>query len=171
LFVLGNGRVCRYSEYTTAAIDPNSLPNDVDILQKEDRCGSLRAAAAREFGEEQVPQPAARLLEAQRNRKSEQLSKEQLTLFEALWKTNGPEAKKEGDSEPDDADQKQDSAEEPPAAKKRSGRQPLARNVIRERIVHDLPEAEKHCGCCGKDLRLFDEESASAMSTFRHRSR
>jgi hypothetical protein len=28
--------------------------------------------------------------------------------------------------------------------KKRSGRQPLARNVIRERIVHDLSEAEKH---------------------------
>ena len=53
----------------------------------------------------------------------------------------------------------QDKAEEPPEApKKRSGRQPLARNVIRERIVHDLPEAEKHCGCCGKDLRLFDEE-------------
>jgi transposase len=24
--------------------------------------------------------------------------------------------------------------------------------------VHDLPEAEKHCGCCGKDLRPFDEE-------------
>jgi transposase len=24
--------------------------------------------------------------------------------------------------------------------------------------VYDLPEAEKHCGCCGKDLRLFDEE-------------
>jgi transposase len=30
---------------------------------------------------------------------------------------------------------------------------------MRERIVHDLPEAEKHCGCCGKDLRLIEEES------------
>jgi hypothetical protein len=30
--------------------------------------------------------------------------------------------------------------------------------LIRERIVHDLPEAEKPCSGCGKDLRLFDEE-------------
>jgi transposase len=26
--------------------------------------------------------------------------------------------------------------------------------------VHDLPEAEKHCGCCGKDLRLIEEETS-----------
>jgi transposase len=26
--------------------------------------------------------------------------------------------------------------------------------------VHDLPEAEKHCGCCGKDLRLIAEETS-----------
>jgi len=44
--------------------------------------------------------------------------------------------------------------------KKRSGRQPLAKDLIRERIVHDLPEAEKHCDCCGKDLRLIAEETS-----------
>src|SRR5688572_29164663 len=98
------------------------------------------------------------LLDAQRNRKSEQLSKEQLALFETLWKDGDPEAAEEdADSEPE-AEQEQDAPEEPPQAKKRSGGQPLAEHVIRERIVHDLPEAEKHCGCCGKDLRLFDEE-------------
>jgi transposase len=26
--------------------------------------------------------------------------------------------------------------------------------------VHDLPEAEKHCSCCGKDLRLIAEETS-----------
>ena len=31
---------------------------------------------------------------------------------------------------------------------------------MRERIVHDLAEAEKHCGCCGKDLRLIGEETS-----------
>ena len=26
--------------------------------------------------------------------------------------------------------------------------------------MHDLPEAEKHCGCCGRDLRLIAEETS-----------
>ena len=44
--------------------------------------------------------------------------------------------------------------------KKRGGRQPLARHLKRERIVHDLAEAEKHCAGCGKDLRLIAEETS-----------
>jgi transposase len=135
------------------AIDPNSLPKDVDILQKivVDLCERLQ----HESSEKNKYRSLLReLLEAQRNRKSEQLSTEQLALFEAFWKASDPE-EEESESE---AGQEQDKPEEPPQAKKRSGRQPLAKSVIRERIVHDLPEAEKHCGCCGKDLRLFDEE-------------
>jgi transposase len=137
-------------------MDPDSLPKDIDLLQKivVELCERLQ----HESSEKNKYRSLLReLLDAQRNRKSEQLSKEQLTLFETLWKASEPEADAE-DSETG-ADQEQDNKEEPPeAAKKRTGRQPLARNVIRERIVHDLPEAEKHCGCCGKDLRFFDEE-------------
>jgi transposase len=139
-----------------SAIDPNSLPKDIDLLQKivVELCERLQ----HESSEKNKYRSLLReLLEAQRNRKSEQLSKEQLALFETLWKASDPETG-EDDSELN-ADQEPDQAEElPEAAKKRSGRQPLARKVIRERIVHDLPEAEKHCGCCGKDLRLFGEE-------------
>jgi transposase len=137
------------------AIDPDSLPKNIDLLQKivVELCERLQ----HESSEKNKYRSLLReLLEAQRNRKSEQLSKEQLSLFETLWKASDPEAEEE-DSEPH-ADQEQDKTEEPPEAPKRSRRQPLARNVVRERIVHDLPEAEKHCGCCGKDLRLFDEE-------------
>jgi transposase len=137
-------------------MDPDSLPKDIDLLQKivVELCERLQ----HESSEKNKYRSLLReLLDAQRNRKSEQLSKEQLALFETLWKASEPEADAE-DSETG-ADQEQDNKEEPPeAAKKRTGRQPLARNVIRERIVHDLPEAEKHCGCCGKDLRFFDEE-------------
>lgn len=50
-------------------------------------------------------------------------------------------------------------AQEKPGQKRR-GRQPLARHVKRERIVHDLTEAEKHCAGCGKDLRLIAEETS-----------
>ena len=34
----------------------------------------------------------------------------------------------------------------------------FAAKLVSTAMRHDLPEAEKHCGCCGKDLRLFDEE-------------
>jgi transposase len=139
------------------AIDPDSLPKDVDVLQKivVELCERLQ----HESSEKNKYRSLLReLLEAQRNRKSEQLSKQQLDLFEALWKASDSEAAKEEENSEPEAGPEQDTPHEPPHIKKRSGRQPLAKNVIRERIVHDLPEAEKHCGCCGKDLRLFDEE-------------
>ena len=46
-----------------------------------------------------------------------------------------------------------------PPKQKRGGRQPLARHLKRERIVHDLAEAEKHCEmAAARDLRLIAEE-------------
>src|SRR5437667_12180788 len=41
-----------------------------------------------------------------------------------------------------------------------AGEQPLARHLVRERIVHDLAEADKHCAGCGKDLHLIAEETS-----------
>jgi transposase len=132
-------------------IDPNTLPKDAEVLRKIvlDLCEQLRHESSEK---DKYRSLLRELLDAQRNRKSEQLSKEQLALFEALWKAND-------EPEEEDAEQEPDKPEEP-QAKKRSGRQPLAKDLIRERIVHDLPEAEKHCGCCGKDLRLIAEETS-----------
>src|SRR5438477_7082367 len=97
------------------------------------------------------------LLEAQRNRKSEQLSKEQLALFEAAWQARDTESAADND---DDLDGDAGAASKPNATPKRGGRQPLARHLKRERLVHDLAEAEKHCHGCGKDLRLIAEETS-----------
>ena len=44
--------------------------------------------------------------------------------------------------------------------KKNGGRQPLAKHLKRERIVHDLADAEKHCEACPQDLRPIGEESS-----------
>jgi transposase len=132
-------------------IDPKTLPKDAEVLRKIvlDLCEQLRHESSEK---DKYRSLLRELLDAQRNRKSEQLSKEQLALFAALWKPND-------EPEEEDAEQEPDKPEEP-QAKKRSGRQPLAKDLIRERIVHDLPEAEKHCGCCGKDLRLIAEETS-----------
>jgi len=138
---------------TVPLIDPSTLPKDVEVLSKivVDLCEQLRHESSEK---EKYRNLLRELLEAQRNRKSEQLSKEQLALFEALWKVSDPE---EEDSE--SAEGEADQPAEPPA-NKRSGRQPLARNVTRERIVHDLADSEKHCDGCGKDLRLIAKETS-----------
>jgi len=137
-------------------IDPNTLPKDVDVLQKivVDLCEQLQHESAEK---DKYRSLLRELLEAQRSRKSEQLSKEQLKLFEELWNAGQPE---EASEEPAAAETGGD--EKPPETpvKKRTGRQPLAKNLVRERIVHDLAEAEKHCDGCGKDLHLISEETS-----------
>src|SRR5262249_42748613 len=80
-------------------------------------------------------------------------------LFEAAWQARPVEDESEdNDDDLDDAPGGQKANETQP--KKRGGRQPLARNVVRERIVHDLAEAEKHCQGCGQDMRLIAEETS-----------
>jgi transposase len=139
-------------------IDPNTLPEDVQVLHKIvlDLCEQLRHESAEK---DKYRELLRELLEAQRSRKSEQLSKEQLSLFETLWKAA---AAGEDESEDDDIDDDPPDSGKPegkPSQKPR-GRQPLARHLQRERIVHDLAETEKHCACCGKDLRLIAEETS-----------
>ena len=102
------------------------------------------------------------LLEAQRNRKSEQLSKEQLALFQAAWQVRSSEGESAASEDDDDLDGNAGAGATPNETpnQKRGGRQALARHLKRERIVHDLAEAEKHCDGCGKDLRLIAEETS-----------
>ena len=137
-------------------IDPNALPKDIDQLQKivVDLCERLKHETTEK---DKYRSLLRELLEAQRNRKSEQLSKDQLALFEVLWKANHPEEEPEENPEPTNEDEAKTEA---PQTKKRVGRQPLARHLERERVVHDLAEAEKHCNGCGKDLRLIGEETS-----------
>ena len=142
-------------------LDPDSLPRDAETLRKI--VMDLAAQLDRSLAEQNKYQSLLReLLEAQRNRKSEQLSKEQLALFEAVWRAQGTESQTAAGDDDDHLDgdvgagQKRNETPE----RKRGGRQALARHLTRERIVHDLAESEKHCPGCGKDLRLIAEETS-----------
>ena len=141
-------------------IDPNSLPGDAETLRKI--VVDLAEQLDRSVAEQNKYQSLLReLLEAQRNRKSEQLSKEQLALFEAAWKARSTEDESVAGEDDDDLDGDAGAgAPKETPNPKRGGRQPLARHLKRERIVHDLAEAEKHCSGCGKDLRLIAEETS-----------
>jgi transposase len=141
-------------------IDPKSLPQDADTLRNI--VVDLAAQLDRSLAEQNKYQSLLReLLEAQRNRKSEQLTKEQLALFEAAWQAQHPESRSDEDDDDEiDGSPQGGQHSSPTPEKKRSGRQALAKHLVRERIVYDLAEAEKHCSCCGRDLRLIEEETS-----------
>jgi transposase len=142
-------------------IDPKSLPRDAETLRKI--VVDLAEQLDRSLAEQNKYQSLLReLLEAQRNRKSEQLSKEQLALFEAAWQARSEDAETAAAEDDDDLDGGEGAGPKPNETtnQKRGGRQALAPHLKRERIVHDLAEAEKHCAGCGKDLRLIAEETS-----------
>src|SRR5579872_5502996 len=83
------------------AIDPNSLPRDAETLRKI--VVDLAEQLDRSLTEQNKYQSLLReLLEAQRTRKSEQLSKEQLALFEAAWQARSAEGDSAADEDDDD---------------------------------------------------------------------
>lgn len=143
------------------AIDPKHLPEDPQVLQQ--MVLDLMAQLNREFIERNKIETLLRdLLDAKRNRKSEQLSTDQLALFAAAWQARQSVA--EASDSIDDSDDPDDpatpGASETVRKKRNGGRQALPRHLKRERIVHDLPGEEKHCTRCNQDLRLIGEETS-----------
>jgi transposase len=143
------------------AIDPKHLPDDPKVLQQ--MVLDLIAQLDREFSERNKIESLLReLLDAKRNRKSEQLSEDQLALFAAAWQARQPaaEASESIDDRDDDDDPAKPGAGETDRKKRSGGRQALPRHLKRERIVHDLSAEEKHCSACHQDLRLIGEETS-----------
>ena len=143
-------------------IDRKQLPQSADVLQQMvlDLIAQLDASEARRIKTENL---LRQLLAARSGRRSEQITEEQLALFEAELKAQGVNVEdlskgKDAGNGPDDKD--------PPASPGSSaeagsrGRRALPGHLKRERIVHDLEEEEKHCVVCAQDLREFGEETS-----------
>lgn len=81
--------------------------------------------------------------------KSEKFDPNQLALFTDLLK---------------DVKQAQQEAQSKPKEKvKGHGRQRLPRKLARKQIIHDLPEDEKTCKCCGEDLVKIGEDKSEQL--------
>ena len=148
-----------YTYYLLVAINPKHLPEDPKVLQQ--MVLDLMAQLDRELSERNKIESLLReLLDAKHNRRSEQLSTDQLALFAAAWQARQAEA--EAPPKPDDPDDQDvtPGASESVPKKRTGGRQPLPRDLKRERIVHDLAEEEKHCPVCRQDLRPIGEETS-----------
>jgi transposase len=139
-------------------IDAKHLPDDPKVLQR--MVLDLMTQLDRESAERAKFETLLReLLDAKRNRKSEQLSADQLALFAAAWQARQVEA--EATAKSDDSDDEDTPGVTGSAPKKAGGgRQALPRHLKRERIVHDLEDSEKHCVACRQDLRPIGEETS-----------
>jgi len=136
-------------------IDPNSLPQDPEILQR--MLVDLTAQL------DKTQKLLHQLLEAKHSTQSEQLRPDQLQLFIAELNRTKADSKDDDELPPPDAGSGQTEAEEDPRTR---GRRPLAPHLKRQRIEHDLTAGEKHCAGCRQDLQLLGEEVSEATNTF-----
>jgi transposase len=130
-------------------IDPNSLPQDPEILKQMLVDVTVQL--------DKTQRLLRQLLAAKTGVRSEQLSADQLRLFAQELGVHSASAEA---THKDD-----DSGNEPPASassdaadSKPRGRRALPSHLKRERIVHDLDQADKHCSDCHQDLRHIGEE-------------
>jgi transposase len=93
-------------------------------------------------------------------RKSEKLDIElpQLPGLQNLFDEAGLEPAEEPEEETPEQVADQETKE-----KKKPGRRPLPKDLPRERIIHDLPEAEKQCKCCGHQMVKFGEVTSEQL--------
>ena len=143
------------------SVDRKQLPESAEVLQQMvlDLIAQLDASEARRINTENL---LRQLLAARSGRRSEQITEEQLALFEAELKAQGVnvEALSNGSDAGNGPDDKDPPASTGNTEANPRGRRALPAHLKRERIVHDLDEVEKHCDSCGQDLREFGEETS-----------
>lgn len=133
----------------TVPVDPKTLPQDPQILQK-----MLMDVTAQLDRTERL---LRQLLASKTGRRSEQLTREQLALFAAEAGISLPEAEESPSSDDPEPPANSNGVGAETEGQPR-GRKSLSRHLKRERIEHDLAESEKHCQACGEDLRRIGEE-------------
>jgi transposase len=128
-------------------IDPKSLPQDPVILQRMlvDLTTQL----------DKTQKLLRQLLEAKHHTKSEQLSPDQLQLFIAEMERTKAASKNDDELPPPETGSGQGEGQENSRPR---GRRPLAPQLKRQRIEHDLSAEEKHCADCQQDLHPLGEE-------------
>ena len=90
-------------------------------------------------------------------RSAERLDPNQMVLFENLL------AQLQAEAAPAPAPEPPAAPPAAPTATKGHGRRRLPADLPRERIVHDLAEADKPCPCCGKLRELIGKETSEQL--------
>jgi len=88
-------------------------------------------------------------------RSAEKLDPKQLQLFETLLNQLAPPAPAPAEPEP--------ALTTAPAAPPGHGRRRLPASLPRQKIIHDLPEDEKPCPCCGQMRHIIGQEVSEQL--------
>jgi transposase len=90
-------------------------------------------------------------------RSAEKIDPQQMLLFDELLKTLAPET-------PTPVPQvTSESAPESSAPTNGHGRRRLPANIERQKVIHDLPEEEKPCPCCGKMRHIIGQDTSEQL--------
>ena len=142
--------------------DPNTSVIELTRLRQEN--GLLRAERdqllerqhrhLREI--ESLQHQLQSLLRRYYGRSAEKIDPQQLLLFEDLLAKLAPGTTVEAPVTPS-------APESPKPANKGHGRRRLPSNLPREKVIHDLPEEEKPCPCCGKLRHVIGRETSEQL--------
>jgi transposase len=136
--------------------DPNSSAATLDELRREnellraERDEYLEQLKLKDRKIDDLQHQVQALLRRYYGRSSEKMDPHQRLLFEDLIDKAIPEM-------PADAAGAEESP--PPRRRQGHGRRRLPSNLPREKIIHDLPEDEKPCPCCGKLRHIIGKQT------------
>jgi transposase len=134
--------------------DPNSqvaqLQREVERLRAE-RAEYLEQLRLKDRKIDDLQHQVQALLRRYFGRSSEKLDPRQRLLFEHLIDQAIPELPAA------EADEEESASTSP--RRKGHGRRRLPANLAREKVIHDLPEDEKPCPCCGKLRHIIGKQT------------
>jgi transposase len=128
-------------------VEPKPLPDDVSVL-KEMIAELLASVHSLQRQNDQLQHRLGQLLRARFGSKAESVDPAQLLLFA-----------KELLAEP----KEEVKAEEPPRPRRGHGRRKLPRNLPRKTVIHDVPQAERVCACCGGAMTKIGQETSEQV--------
>src|SRR5690606_26778960 len=105
----------------------------------------------------QMEHQLQQLLRRLYGRSSEKIDPKQMALFAEMLKQI--EAQTPAQPPPVEETRGQDAR----ATSKGHGRRKLAPDLPRERVIHDLPEEEKPCPCCGTMRTMIGDETSEQL--------
>lgn len=95
-------------------------------------------------------------------RSAEKIDPNQLLLFNELLNTLAPETPTPASPAVEPAPETPE-AMETPAPAKGHGRRRLPRDIERRQVIHDLPEEDKPCPCCGQTRHVIGRETTEQL--------
>ena len=137
-----------------------SLPDDLSVCQHMIR-ELLATLKDRDRELDGVRHRLDQLLRRLYGPRSERINPDQLSLFD-----DSPPSADDVEADTNTSADEEADAAEPTARKKKKGahgRKALPKNLKRERVVHDLSDAEKCCPCCQKPRVAIGEQTSEQL--------